>query len=138
MTTARTDFSLNNLTSNPCFDVVNNICEENDISDSENFVSDSPYQTSNFYCSYVDPLVYKQNIGIFSIMTLNIQCLTTKFGEFKELISILVNNKCAPDIICLQELWQFPKMAVFSLPGYSPLIYKLRGGGVRGGCWVFH
>ena len=96
--------------------------------DASNFVTDSPYEISNFYCSYVDPLDYRLNSGNISIMTFNIQCISSKFGEFKELISILSINKCAPEIICLQELWQFPDAAVFSLPGYSPLISKLRGG----------
>jgi hypothetical protein len=140
--TARPDFSLKNLTSNPTFNFVNNLCDNNDNFDpnSNNFIQDSPYATSIFSCSYSDPVVFAQtnlNLKQFSIMTLNIQSISSKFDELSELIVLLQTFKCSPDIICLQELWQFPKNAVFSLPGYSPLVCKLRSGTLRGGgCWV--
>jgi len=66
-------------------------------------------------------------------MTFNIQSISSKFADFNELIALFHVNKCAPDIICLQELWQFPSVANFSLPGYGPLISKLRAGTARGG-----
>ena len=66
-------------------------------------------------------------------MTLNIQSISSKFLEFKELIQLLQNFNCAPDIICLQELWRFPNFANFSLNDYHPLIFKLRNSNVQGG-----
>jgi hypothetical protein len=39
-----------------------------------------------------------------SIMSLNIQSSSSKFMEFSELINLLMESDCAPDIICLQEL----------------------------------
>ena len=41
----------------------------------------------------------------------------------------------APDIIALQEIWQFSPDASFPLPGYQPLFYKQRRNNVQGG-WV--
>jgi exonuclease III len=43
-----------------------------------------------------------------------------------------LSNK-APDIICLQELWQFPSDVNFNIQGYHPLICKLRLNGLQGG-----
>jgi exonuclease III len=45
----------------------------------------------------------------------------------------MYTNECAPDIICLQELWQFPSVVDFNLNGYHPLIYTLRHNNVQGG-----
>jgi exonuclease III len=43
------------------------------------------------------------------------------------------HNNCAPDVICLQELWQFPADVRFKLNGYHPLICTLRRNNVQGG-----
>jgi hypothetical protein len=53
--------------------------------------------------------------------------------EFSELINLLAESDCAPDVICLQELWQFPSYANFTLPGYNSLEYKLRNSSTQGG-----
>ena len=83
------------------------------------------------YSSIID---YKCHVNNdISIMTFNIQSLNSKFNELKELVYTLNCNNCEPDIICLQELWQFPMEAEFLLPGYKPLIYKLRRGNTQGG-----
>ena len=39
--------------------------------------------------------------------------------------------------MCLQELWQFPEKTNFSLPGYHPLIFKLRSSAQGGGVGIF-
>jgi hypothetical protein len=67
------------------------------------------------------------------MLTLNIQSLPAKFSEFSEFISLMANNHCSPDIICLQELWQFPANVNFKLKGYHPLMYSLRRNNVQGG-----
>jgi len=66
-------------------------------------------------------------------MSFNIQSLSAKFSEFKELIITLDKNNSSPDIICLQELWFIHAQSSFSLPGYNALIYKSRSSGVQGG-----
>ena len=49
------------------------------------------------------------------------------------MIDIMHGCRSAPDVICIQELWQFPDNASFKLNGYHPLIYKLRRNNVQGG-----
>ncbi len=139
MGTVRIDHSLHNLASNPTYDFIKSFDEYNasdDNFDNNQYMSDSPYENSTFLSSYVDPLVFAQNfqkVENISIFSLNIQSLSSKFNDLHELITMFSINKCNPDIICLQELWQFPDLAVFSLPGYHPLVFKLRGQGVQGG-----
>jgi hypothetical protein len=48
-------------------------------------------------------------------------------------LTLLLESDCAPDIICLQELWQFPTYANFTLPGYNPLEFKLLNANTQGG-----
>jgi hypothetical protein len=127
-------FSLKNLVDNPSFDFLHNLNNETD--NSEDFDSDSPYNSTLFDCSYSDLDNYvSTNLtnSNFKIMSLNIQSLSSKFSDLKEVISIMHKNNSAPDIICLQELWSFHIDSVFSLPGYSKLIYKKRTDGVQGG-----
>jgi exonuclease III len=62
-----------------------------------------------------------RNCKNVSIMSFNIQSISSKFAEFKDLIDIFSQADCAPDVICLQELWKFPQYANFSLPGYNHL-----------------
>ena len=67
-------------------------------------------------------------------MSFNSQSLHAKFSEFSELINLLNSKNCAPDVICVQELWQISPYFITTLPGYHPMIFKLRnctqGGGV--------
>jgi len=127
---------LQDLIDNPNYDFIQQLIKDNDLNDDDYNYSDSPYDNSSFLCSYVDPLNYKitYNPNSLSFMSLNIQSLHSKFNEFSDLIALLEKDKCAPDVICLQELWQFPEFAKFSLLNYHPLCYKLRnktqGGGV--------
>jgi hypothetical protein len=66
-------------------------------------------------------------------MSINIQSLQSKFSEFAEMIQNLEHKNIAPNIICLQELWQFPDSLALSLPGYHPIEFKLRRNNVQGG-----
>jgi exonuclease III len=75
---------------------------------------------------------YANNCDL-SILTLNIQSLPAKFTEFSEWISFLQHSNAEPDIICLQEIWQFPDYTLFNLPGYNEITYKLRRNNVQGG-----
>jgi hypothetical protein len=69
-----------------------------------------------------------------SILSLKIQSLPAKFEALKELITELTQNKCQPDIICLQEIWTVLDAKFFPSDGYQSLIFKSRlysqGGGI--------
>jgi len=101
-----------------------------------NFQADSPYSNSVFDCKCVNENTFSQlnsSNTDFKILSLNIQSLPAKFTNFSLFISNLIAKNCSPDIICLQELWQFPDSISFSLPGYKPLVYKLRSNKIQGG-----
>ena len=66
-------------------------------------------------------------------MSLNIQSISAKFNEFSELINVLSNLNCAPDIICLQEIWRFPTYHNFKLANYHLFVYKIRESSQGGG-----
>ena len=66
-------------------------------------------------------------------MSFNIQSLPSKFNEFQELIQNFQINKCEPDLICLQEIWQLANSSALSLDDYNPIVYKLRGNSTQGG-----
>jgi endonuclease/exonuclease/phosphatase (EEP) superfamily protein YafD len=143
------DFSMDNLSSNPDFDFISkliggdrhnddyfhtNLFETND--------ADSPYSSSIFKCSYLDPIEtcnyrYLCNDKRVSILSLNIQSLPAKFNDLKELIDMFDSKQCLPDIILLQEIWQFSKEKLFELPNYYPLIYKCRATARGGGVGIY-
>jgi hypothetical protein len=125
-------YSLNNLSADANFDFISSISST---TDDDEFFS-SPYNENVFSCSYIDPLSFTtkfRNCENLSIFSLNIQSISAKFRDFLELINLLSDHNCSPDVICLQELWQFPEYANFSLPGYNPLIFKLRNSNTQGG-----
>ncbi len=132
---ANNNFSLNSLSANPNFNFLNTILDQDD-NDCDFEFNDSPYQTTDILCEYIDPVSYAstfKNLSDVSILSLNVQSLSAKFPELKELISSLLTFNCAPDVICLQEIWQITVHADFSLPGYSTLEYKTRSNIVQGG-----
>ena len=129
-------FNINSLENSPEHDFVKIMSDQNDFHETNFFsnVTDSPYNSMSFNTVYSSIIDYKCHVNNdISIMTFNIQSLNYKFNELKELVYTLNCNNCEPDIICLQELWQFPLEAEFLLPGYKPLIYKLRRGNTQGG-----
>jgi hypothetical protein len=114
-----------------------------DNSDFLNFDSDfeaSPYADNVSSSTYVDEsefcIKFKANFNdsILSVLSLNVQSINAKFNSLAEFIFLLSKNSCSHDVICLQELWQFPDNVSFNLPGYHPMYFKLRrqcqGGGV--------
>ncbi len=72
----------------------------------------------------------------FSYMTFNIQSLPAKFNLLQELIQSLINSKCEPDIIFLQEIWKLPDSSLFNLTGYN-FIFKTRGASQGGGVGMY-
>ncbi len=129
------EFNINNLSSDPKYDFTN-VFKSDSPNKLFSFDTDitSPYDDLNFDCSYISalncPVPSKNDLTIIS---LNVQSLNAKFNDLKDLISELERNNVMPDIICLQELWQFPNEMIFKIKGYQPLIYKLRSGNTQGG-----
>jgi hypothetical protein len=116
------NFSTLSLSANPEFNFLNKIL---DISDNEHDFdfNDSPYETTNITCEYIDPTSYAstfKNLHEISLMSFNVQSLSAKFSEFKDMTQLLMNANCAPDVICLQEIWQIPSHANFSLLNTKP------------------
>ena len=83
----------------------------------------------------MSPLDYTTDVSNNNLvlLSINLQSINAKFSELNELITLLSLKKSEPDIICVQELWQFPSDADFSLSGYHKLVYKLRRNHVQGG-----
>ena len=132
-------FDLHSLVNNPAFNFLNSL-DKDDIDEDQNIFSsdfnDSPYTSSTFETSYHDTtsLINKiQNSNCISVMSLNIQSLSSKYGVFRDLILELGSASCCPDIICLQEVWTVAGADLFPLPGYQPLIFKTRSTGQGGG-----
>ena len=132
------DFSLDNLSNNPKFDFLQTLLKEKDEADNfPNFsFADSPYDSSIISCNYMceNEFVTKySNPTKPSVLSINIQSLPAKFNAFCEFISSLKFNNCAPEIICLQEIWKLPNDEFFNIDGYHPLVYKSRLNSVQGG-----
>jgi hypothetical protein len=131
-------FDLHSLVNNPSFNFINSLSND-DLDDQtifSNDFNDSPYSQSTFETSYHDTpsLINKiQNSSCISVMSLNIQSLSSKYGVFRDLILELGTAQCLPEIICLQEIWAVVGADLFPLPGYQPLIYKTRSTGQGGG-----
>jgi hypothetical protein len=140
-------FSMDNLSNNPEFDFINKISNNFD-SDAEdnsfNFFdtndNDSPYKPSNFKCTYLDTLEtcsYLKNDNRISVMSLNIQCLSSKFNELKDSLDLFESSNCLPDIILLQEIWNVHDASLFTLNQYHPLIFKCRSNSKGGGVGIY-
>ena len=128
-------FSLNNILGNSNFDFISALNNSDPDNNNLNF-QDSPYDTTSINCSYIDEselIANRKQCKDFSMLSINIQSLPAKFTEFSQFISILNASNAAPDVICLQELWNFPLDASFKLNGYHPLVYTLRHNNVQGG-----
>jgi len=126
-------FSPQSLSSSEDFNFLNILSD----ADNSNFdFSDSPYDSKNIQCTYVNEnelsSKFSNNRDV-TVCSINIQSLPAKFSELCQFINVLNLNNSSPDILCLQELWQFPDSVSFVLPGYHPLIYKLRRNNVQGG-----
>ncbi len=99
---ANNNFSINSLSANPNFNFLNTLSSQ-DENDGDFEFNDSPYQTSDIVCEYIDPVSYAssfKNLTDVSILSLNVQSLAAKFCELKELISSLLTFNCAPDQCC--------------------------------------
>jgi hypothetical protein len=141
--TVTKDFNLGGLIDNPNFDFIkilsSNLDNDNDNESLPFIISDdidSPYNNSIFNCNYVDHLSICSSYlnNNVNIMSLNVQSLSAKFSELKDLLNHFSTNNFLPEIILLQEIWQITDPNIFQLDHYQPLISKCRsinrGGGV--------
>ena len=99
-------------------------------------------------CKYYEIEEFQNMVGNisknFSSISLNIRSLTGKLGHFHEFVNDINCNNFKFSFISIQETWNIPVHLNTDIPGYKPLIYKIRdstgrsrnniGGGV--GCWV--
>lgn len=133
-------YTINDLSTHPKFNFLKTLAYEKDnrfsfFSPDDN---DSPYDCTNIDCSYVsatDCSAFKS--GDLNILSLNVQSLSAKFVELKDMLASLCLRNCSPDIICLQELWQFPEDADFHIMGYNKLLFKIRSEAQGGGVGIF-
>jgi len=117
---------------NPSFDFLHNLHSDGDAE----FDIGASYDADKFDCNYSDLTNFtnlSRNNPSFTIMSLNIQSLSAKFSDLKDLICTLQKSNSSPDIICIQELWNFHSLTSFNLPGYDNLISKSRSNDAQGG-----
>ncbi len=129
-------FDINSLSSNPMYNFTN--CFNSDSDTKISFFSStdgfpSPYESVNINCEYSSCTNIISDDKLLTVLSLNIQSINAKFNEFNDLINVMTSNGCCPDIICLQELWQFPNDRIFELTNYQPLQHRCRSDGVQGG-----
>ncbi len=130
-------FDIKTLSENPSFNFLNNIVD-NDDDDSSFFItsngSSSPYDITNINCTYsaIDECIKNEN-NYLTVLSLNVQSLNSKFSEIKDMIYEMHSLGSAPDVICLQELWQVPDSSLFKINGYQELQFRLRADNVQGG-----
>ena len=130
------NFSLDNLTNDPNFDFLHALMNRNSDDDNDFLSTGSPYSSADFSCSYMceTQLIEKMKTRCNPfVLSVNIQSLQSKFNDLQALISSLLANKCAPDLICLQEIWRIPGSEFLNLDGYHPLEYLSRQFNVQGG-----
>ena len=129
-------FSQDNLTNSASFDFSKVLNQQSTSDENNYFINDSPYNCAEISCQYVSEpefiAKYANHLNP-SVLSLNIQSLAAKFSEFSTFINSLAIGNCAPDVICLQEIWRIPDNTMFSLNGYHPLEFKSRRNNVQGG-----
>ena len=78
--------------------------------------SESPYVTIDNTDAFLRQ--YKDN---FSILSLNVQNLNSKFDSLLTFLSHLQDKNVSFDAICLQEtwLWKDADVSLFNIPGYQ-------------------
>ena len=100
------------------------------IKDILNNESNSLYSNSNHSCKYYDFDSFKEKTekltDNMSILSLNIRSLPNKWSHFEDFVSNVNSTKFKLSVIGLSEIWNIPFNLNFKLPGYKPLVYKIR------------
>ena len=130
---------LDSLSRDPHYDFLSLFSEDNDddnVPDSF-FINNqcSPYSNMNINCSYVQvDELNLLNPAKFTVLTLNIQSLPSKFSELTEFIDSFTS---CPEIICIQETWNVVDNSFFPLQNYHPLETNLRSNARGGGVGIY-
>ena len=102
-----------------------------------NLENDSPYSDINIDSKYYDIdefIALDHNHTNFSLLSLNVQSLHSKYNQFKEFHDQLSENKCNFSIMALQEVFSIVDADIFQLENYHSIQFKTRtlskGGGV--------
>ena len=100
------------------------------IKDILNNESNSLYSNSNHTCKSYDFDTFKEKTekltDSMSILSLNIRSLPNKWSHFEDFVSNVNSTKFKLSVIGLSEIWNIPFNLNFKLPGYKPLVYKIR------------
>ena len=129
-------FSFDNLNNNPSFNFSNSLFNSDFLADDVNSPDDSPYSNLDVLCNFFDEnqFINKfRNVNNFSIFSLNIQSLPSKYIALQDLINNFNINNCLPDVLCIQETWQIPDPSLFPLNNYDQFICNLRSNFTQGG-----
>ena len=103
------------------------LCNDVDLNDLLRTFSDDPNnEVKSFTCSpYIetDSLVpiLSRHKGDFSVLSLNIQSINSKYDALLAVLSELNDNNIKIDAICLQETWLSDDhdVSMFNIPGYQ-------------------
>jgi exonuclease III len=101
----------------------------------DNEIDDNPYFgmqiSSNFYdVESLSCTEFAKKKPIY--LSINIQSLQSKFEQLRTELNDFESKNISIDIIALQEIWDVNYPELFDIPGYKPLICKIRRG-MRGG-----
>jgi hypothetical protein len=100
----------------------------------------NPYENLNIHSKFYDISSFSSSFcnstsSIF--LNINIQSLTSKIDNLKEIICSFANHNINIPVIALQEIWQIPFPEALSIPGYK-LVFKQRSIGRGGGGFFLH
>ena len=115
-------------------DLNNVLCSfEDDPNNELRTYSDSPYLDTEGFISYL-----AKNTKSFSILSLNVQTLNSKFDEITTLLAQLENKNVQLSAICLQETWlsQNADTSTFNIDGYH-LIHSGKSCSECGGLMIY-
>ncbi len=62
-------------------------------------------------------MVRNTNSPIF--LNINIQSLTSKYDNLRQIVLSFINNKINVPVIAVQEIWQLPHPETVNIPGYK-------------------
>jgi len=98
-------------------------------------VDDDPYFGINVSSKFYDAqslatAEFVKNAPLY--ISVNIQSLQSKFEQFSTEIAELAEKNIVIDVIALQEVWDVRFPELFCIPGFKPIICKVRQG-MRGG-----
>lgn len=103
------------------------------------YLSQDPQHFLNIECNYINEEEFclggDQAGDKILLMNLNVCSLNAKFDELCNMLQAYTLNKCRPDIICIQEVWQC-NISNFNIPGFK-LHSKLRSKGQGGGVALY-